>query len=207
MASNIISETIDGAYPQAGVDNDTQGFRDNFSIIKGSLAAAKQEVEDLQLNSAKLNEANNFAGNNLIEANLQSVTHEFFNPDGILENSQNVNFDNGHYQKFELNEDSSTPIKLTMDRWPADGVYGKLAVEIVKTGGSDIFLEFDTLNSNGGTGTVMYSGFTVPAGGTGGQFLVDEDNKPYLFEFATYDGGDNVYATYIGNYTLKEDIV
>ena len=38
MASNIISDTIDAAYPIAGVDNDTQGFRDNFQIIKTGLA-------------------------------------------------------------------------------------------------------------------------------------------------------------------------
>ena len=34
MASNIISSTIDESYPVAGQDNDTQGFRDNFNIIK-----------------------------------------------------------------------------------------------------------------------------------------------------------------------------
>ena len=41
MASNIISSTIDGTYPVAGVDNDTQGFRDNFTVIKTGLATAE----------------------------------------------------------------------------------------------------------------------------------------------------------------------
>ena len=34
MASNIVDTTIDETYPVAGVDNDSQGFRDNFNIIK-----------------------------------------------------------------------------------------------------------------------------------------------------------------------------
>ena len=40
MASTIISATIDGTYPVAGQDNDSQGFRDNFTIIKTGLATA-----------------------------------------------------------------------------------------------------------------------------------------------------------------------
>ena len=38
MSSNIVSETIDAEFPVAGQDNDTQGFRDNFSTIKDSLS-------------------------------------------------------------------------------------------------------------------------------------------------------------------------
>ena len=34
MASNITYTTIDEQFPVAGQDNDSQGFRDNFSIIK-----------------------------------------------------------------------------------------------------------------------------------------------------------------------------
>ena len=32
--SDIVYSTIDEAYPVAGVDNDTQGFRDNFNKVK-----------------------------------------------------------------------------------------------------------------------------------------------------------------------------
>ena len=44
MTSAIVYETIDAAYPVAGVDNDTQGFRDNFSIIQTGLQTAKTEL-------------------------------------------------------------------------------------------------------------------------------------------------------------------
>ena len=41
MASNIVPDTIDDAYPVAGQDNDSQGFRDNFNIIKTNFTYAK----------------------------------------------------------------------------------------------------------------------------------------------------------------------
>jgi len=34
MASSIVTTGIDATYPVAGQDNDSQGFRDNFSQIK-----------------------------------------------------------------------------------------------------------------------------------------------------------------------------
>ena len=55
MASNIISSTIDNTFPIAGVDNDTQGFRDNFTVIKTGLSTANSEISTLQSTTAKLN--------------------------------------------------------------------------------------------------------------------------------------------------------
>lgn len=51
MASTITnySDNIDVAFPVPGVDNDTQGFRNNFSRIRDGLVAAKTEIEDIQL--------------------------------------------------------------------------------------------------------------------------------------------------------------
>lgn len=205
MASNILSETIDETFPVAGIDNDTQGFRDNFNVIKDSLAAAKQEVEDLQLNSAKLNEANNFASNNIVEANLKAVTEEFFETEGILEASQNINFDNGHYQAFSM-DGTSTPITLTFDNWPAAGSLGKLRVELSKTGGSDVYISFDTLDANGGTGTMYYGNWPTTVGGTADQLELDTDNQPYIVEAWTYNGGTDVYINFVGKFAISADL-
>lgn len=48
MASNINHNNIDGAYPIAGQDNSTQGFRTNFTNIKNNLQIAGTEITDLQ---------------------------------------------------------------------------------------------------------------------------------------------------------------
>lgn len=49
------STLIDTTFPVPGVDNDTQGFRNNFGNITNALNVAASEISDLQLiNSALL---------------------------------------------------------------------------------------------------------------------------------------------------------
>jgi hypothetical protein len=45
--SQITTSNIDGTYPIAGQDNDSQGFRDNFTNIKNNFAFTKSELQDL----------------------------------------------------------------------------------------------------------------------------------------------------------------
>lgn len=49
MASTITNliNTINAEFPVAGQDNDSQGFRNNFSIIRQSLLATQGEIEDI----------------------------------------------------------------------------------------------------------------------------------------------------------------
>lgn len=51
MSSLINPSNIDITYPIAGQDNDTQGFRDNFSSIKNNLLTAATEISLLQAHS------------------------------------------------------------------------------------------------------------------------------------------------------------
>ena len=48
MSSTINPNNINGAYPVAGQDNDSQGFRDNFTNTKTNFQAAATEITDLQ---------------------------------------------------------------------------------------------------------------------------------------------------------------
>lgn len=66
--SNINTNNIDGNYPVPGINNSSQGMRDNFTTIKTNLGVAKDEITDLQnkvivksaLNGTSLN--NDMAG-------------------------------------------------------------------------------------------------------------------------------------------------
>ena len=51
MASNINANNIDGTYPIAGQDNDSQGFRDNFTNIKNNFTNAKSEMKIFKVRS------------------------------------------------------------------------------------------------------------------------------------------------------------
>jgi hypothetical protein len=48
MASSINPTAIDITYPIPGQDNDTQGFRDNFSSIRNNFNVAKSEISTIQ---------------------------------------------------------------------------------------------------------------------------------------------------------------
>jgi len=48
MASQINPVNIDITYPIAGQDNDTQGFRTNFTTIRNNLNTAAKEITALQ---------------------------------------------------------------------------------------------------------------------------------------------------------------
>ena len=51
MTSQISTVGIDTQFPVPGADNDSQGFRDNFSSISTALVVAKTELTELQTNA------------------------------------------------------------------------------------------------------------------------------------------------------------
>lgn len=51
MASNINPDNIDGTYPVEGENNDSQGFRTNFTNTSSNLQVAKDEIDELQSKS------------------------------------------------------------------------------------------------------------------------------------------------------------
>ncbi len=66
MTSQINASAIDETYPVSGVDNDSQGFRDNFSATQAALLVAKNEITDLQTRSVVVATSSNTpAVNNL----------------------------------------------------------------------------------------------------------------------------------------------
>jgi plastocyanin len=83
--SNINPNNIDGSYPIAGQDNDSQGFRDNFTNIVNNFNFAKSEIDDLQnkvvlksaLTGTTLN--NNMAGSIIGNVELRSSSQSIYN--------------------------------------------------------------------------------------------------------------------------------
>ena len=48
MASQINPNNIDGNYPVAGIPNNTQGMRDNFTETRTNFQYARDEITELQ---------------------------------------------------------------------------------------------------------------------------------------------------------------
>ena len=189
MASNIISETIDAEYPVAGVDNDTQGFRDNFQIIKDGLSIAKNEITALQQNSVKLDETNNFDGTTLASANLTTTTEQYYNAGTVIA-GQNISFLNGHYQSIRINLPVGIDdVTLTLADWPEGQNYAKMTVELFGNGTAK------TVNWAAENAGVLKTSPNFPA-----SFVVDSSEDPIIVEFWTTSSGNTVYANYLGRF-------
>lgn len=123
MTSNINPNNIDGAYPVAGQDNNSQGFRDNFTNTGTNFQYAADEITDLQ-NKAVLKAAltgttldNNMNGSLLYNAQLQQITNTVV-PLGTLSGSVTLNYALGSYFTLTTNG----PITLGFSNLPVSGL-------------------------------------------------------------------------------------
>lgn len=134
MTSAINPNNINGAYPVAGQDNDSQGFRDNFTNIKTNFTYASDELTDLQskvvlksaLNGTTLN--NNMAGSPLSNAQLIGVT----TPSqalGTVSGDQTLNFSVGSYYTLT----TAGSVSIAFSNWPAAGQVGTINLQVTVT--------------------------------------------------------------------------
>lgn len=194
--SNIIHSTIDASYPVAGIDNDTQGFRDNFQIIKDGLSTAYSEISTLETNTAKLNETNDFNGTNITDANFNLNTDQYHSI-GTVINNQNISFLNGRYQILTMNP-AGTSIQFTLADWPDRDGLASMTIQIktvADPGGADVDKSITWLTEGGGT-IKAPSSFLRPFALNTGVFADD----PAIINFWTYNSGTTVYANYLGKF-------
>ena len=110
MASNINFTDIDETYPKAGIDNNSQGFRDNFSLIKTNFSSAKDEIEFLQGNAIIANVNNNLRNGTLANVAFKTsfdVAYTITVDEGLA----NYNIAIANYQSLSL--DSNTTLSIT----------------------------------------------------------------------------------------------
>lgn len=187
---------IDEQFPVAGVDNESQGFRDNFSAIKDTLVQVKDDIENLQESRLDISSPDtNLSRNTISNVNLKGSSFEF-NAGGNVTASQNVSYNSGSYHVYtlaKLTPSSGSPIDLTLSDFPVkDG--GTLAVIRVHLygNGSEQFFSFSSENPSG----LFYKDPSWPT-----TLSVTSATLPKIFEFWSWDGGDTVYARYLGAFT------
>jgi len=209
MASEIDNIGIDETYPIAGIDNDTQGFRDNFNIIKDNFSKAKTEITNLQDNTVKLTENNNMRGSYIIDATLKAVNEVVVNK-GLAQQEDSepapaiddleINYSDGHYHIWNLAPEDRD-ITFTLTNFPAgrqsgdegEDRFARIRVELTPLDAAqegEITVNFDTELS----GNLLYSTNIpeVPIRLT--------TNDPHVYEFWSTDGGLNVFVNYLGRY-------
>lgn len=192
MTSNINPNNIDGTYPVAGQDNNSQGFRDNFTNTKTNFQYAADEITDLQ-NNAILKSA--LSGTTLDNDMLGSLVYNGVVADfglsrlalGTVSGSQTIDYSLGHYQTLT----TSGSVSLAFTNFPAAGIAGvvNVQVSVASTGHTLTLPAAVSVNAQGIQGlNTSTNVITFAATGT------------YTFQFVTSDGGTTITV----NETNKE---
>jgi hypothetical protein len=200
--SDIIIETLDAAYPVAGVDNDTQGFRDNFQILKDALRTAKAEIQALEDSAARLDVENNFNGTTLVDSNMKMTTNEYYPAGTAVNGSFNISFLNGHYQSLTLNIGAVSSFTINFQDWPdADRLATSASKITLLLSGVDRPDDPEAAASD--PASVL---FTSDTGGElkyspnfPANFTIDDDSNPVWIEFVRI--ANVVYVNYIGKFS------
>ena len=184
MASNVNPNNIDGTYPVAGQDNDSQGFRTNFTNIKNNFIYTKTEIEDIQA-KAILKTAltgtvidNNMAGTVFRSAEVKDL-RETRVALGTTSGTITLDHTSAHYYTVTSNGNLS----VAFTGFPAAGKVGRVKLEVTIT---------DTVDSVVLPSSVTY-GLQGLAGFDGNDTISFATTGTYLFEFITENGGTDFH--------------
>lgn len=186
MASNINPNNIDGAYPVAGQDNNSQGFRDNFTNIKLNFQYAEDEINDLQSKVLLKSPLDGQAtlNNNMNDQLIYAAQIRDFSATkvSITQTSGSIAIDyaQGHFQTIS----TTGSISLSFTNWPpATGLWGWVRVQITITNTAHTV----TLPSAVNIGTSYLQGYNSSTRAiTFGQI------GTYTFEFSSGNAGASV---------------
>jgi len=184
MTSQINPNNIDGSYPVANQDNNSQGFRDNFTNIKVNFQDAAAEITALQTQSILKGPIEGIPGspdNNMNDVLLYAAKIQDFSASkvtiGTTSGAIAVNYSSGHYQSIN----TTGSISLSFTNFPPSGQYGyiKLQINITNTAHTVALPAAVTLGLSGLQG---YSAGTITFDSTG----------VFEFAFGTYDAGATI---------------
>ena len=198
MASSINSNNIDGAFPIAGQDNDSQGFRDNFTNAKTNFTNAKAEIEDLQ---SKVVLKSALSGTSLDNSGGGALLSDFQVKDmsetrlakGTTSGTVTLNYAEGSYQTVT----TSGSISVAFSNFSASGTLSKVRLEV-------------TIASVAHTVTLP-SSVTIGANSLAGivpstKVITFDATGTYILEFSTDDAGTTVAVNDLSRNRTQQDI-
>ena len=194
MASSIDTSTIDANYPVAGIDNDSQGFRDNFNSIKTNITTAGSEITALQANRARIDADNNHVGNEIQDAELLQVTEKFNNSFQTLTADHQVDYRDAHVHQFNATAPAGNIMTVSFVGWPT-ARYAKLRLIMSVSSGVSTNI---TLSPSSGTG--LNDNNAAWVGGNNILTHTGSIGQKIIVDVFTYDTGNNLFFNYIGSF-------
>jgi hypothetical protein len=215
MSFKLNLNNIDTNFPVPGVDNPSQGFRDNFSIIENNFIELDDITGTLNEVAVRVNSDNDFNGQGTIEnAVLKSpravanFTMQFGTESST---SVNCNWNEAAFYLLSVDFiDENTPLVINLNNWPAAG-YAKMNLMLTKNdiGDRDIIFRGKNgdsfIKQNNLTPFVQSETTTTSLAVLLPLTQIDPNNEtattePVLIEAFTYNGGNIVYLNYVGKF-------
>lgn len=207
--SNINPQNIDGTFPIAGQDNNSQGFRDNFTNTINNFTSAAAELTDLQT-YAVVTSALTSVGQSGTPTNNMNYTF-ITKPQlkGAVETSATntpdsggaftVDWSTGHFQTVTLTQNSTMSFAST---WPTTNLWTRLRLQVTVTGGTWTLTLPTTVSVN--SENIQGSNGASPA-------VITLATGTYIFEFSTSNNGSavtiqDVLRNYTGSSTVSGNL-
>jgi hypothetical protein len=185
MTSQINPYNINGQYPVAGQDNNSQGFRTNFTNTSTNFEYAAQEITALQTNSvlnASLTNTGTPASNDLNQSTLfNGITYQMteqLTTLGTVSTSTTLDFNAGSYFTFT----TGGSVTVAFSNLPSAN-FGAwtVAITVASTAHTVTFPTAVNLNNLG-----------IQGWNTSSNTITFATTGTYTFEFSTSNGGTNI---------------
>jgi len=190
MSSNINPNNIDGTYPIAGQDNNSQGFRDNFTQTKVNFQFAADEINDLQTKVVlKAALTGTTLDNNMNDALLYAALIQDFSAVKIapspIAGTLTLNYASAHYQSYS--SASAGSVTLAFSNFPVSGAYGYMKLQITITNVAHTL----TLPAAVSVGLTGIQGISPGTSGVSNT-ITFATTGTFEFGFGSYDGGSTI---------------
>jgi len=190
MTSSINPNNIDTTYPVAGQDNDSQGFRDNFTNIKTNFEYAETEIDDLQAKG-------------IFKSALTGTTLDNDMAGALVENMKTQGFRGTRIALGSVT--GSTAIDYAAGQWYTVTTSGAITLafsNIPSAGNASWFNVRITVASIAHTvtlpaavGASASAQSVVGIQGIAANVITFKETGTYEFEFHTDDGGTTIYLS------------
>jgi hypothetical protein len=216
MTSAIITNTITTNYPVAGQDNDSQGFRDNFTAIQAGLVEAASELTALQtvaILSADLATQTTPVVNNLLGSTISNALYNQFSGKfvPITQSASSVpnyltissDFTAGAVQQFNI---KYTGTQINFANWPVNNTpvgnnyYSVLRIILSNVSSPQVSTAITFGASLGGVIKVATGDTLLTQSSSNATMTLGTTGLTYVIEAWTVNSGATVFIKSSGTY-------
>jgi hypothetical protein len=197
MSSNVTSDGLLTNYPIAGVDNNSQGFRDNFNVIKIAIDQTRAEFNAFGTHALLKTPLTGTGAveNDIAEGEIiNGGYNKFYGRSSSIDRTSepgttiDISLYNGVFQNIILSVDST----LTFSHWPAQ-TNRYACIRLHLTAAQTVTSELTIIDIKSTGNVTAIRDVSFPA-------LAIRNDSYYALEAYSMDAGATVFVKYLGRF-------